>query len=111
LAVGCDYGVTLLMASDRGGFQEPATYSVGNEPSAVALGDFNGDGILDMAVANATSNTISILLGNGDGTFTAAATLAAAGPGAVIVADFNGDGKLDLAVSNSGSLTISIYLG
>ena len=49
-------------------FGSPTGYAVGTRPGAVATGDFNGDGILDLAVANTGSNDVSILLGNTDGT-------------------------------------------
>ena len=65
-------------------------------------GDFNGDGRLDLAVANSSSNTVSILLGNANGTFQAAQNFATgAGPMSVAVGDFNKDGKLDLATANA----------
>jgi len=86
--------------------------TVGLNPYSVAVGDFNGDGKPDLAVANNSSNTVSILLGNGDGTFTPAASPATGGkPYSVAVGDFNGDGKPDLAVANYGSNTVSILLG
>ena len=44
-------------------------FAVGNEPSAVVLGDVNGDRVLDLALANNGSNDVSVLLGNGDGSF------------------------------------------
>ena len=50
----------------------PCNYGAGHEPVSVAVGDFNGDGKLDLAVANYESNNVSMLLGNGDGTFQAA---------------------------------------
>ena len=66
------------------------------------MGDFNGDGKPDLAVANSGSNNVSVLLGNGDGTFQAAVNYAAGNaPNSVAVGDFNGDGKADLAVANS----------
>src|SRR5213592_2792100 len=66
----------------------------------------------DLAVANFDSSTISVLLGNGDGTFRAAPTVAAGpNPFAVVVGDFNGDGKLDLAVADHGSNTVLVLLG
>ena len=68
----------------------------------VAVGDFNGDGNLDLAVANEVSGTVAVLLGNGNGTFAAATTFSTGGsdPDSLAVGDFNGDGKLDLAVAN-----------
>jgi FG-GAP repeat protein len=50
-------------------FQAAGNYAVGAGPRSVAMGDFNGDGKLDLAVANQNSNDVSVLLGNGDGTF------------------------------------------
>jgi hypothetical protein len=74
--------------------------------------DFNGDGKLDLALANYFGNTVSILLGNGDGTFTAGATpVTGRDPEWVAAGDFNGDGKVDLAVSNYEDNTVSILLG
>ena len=86
---------------------------MGNFPEAVRIGDFNSDGLLDLAVANAKDNTISILLGNGDGTFTASGSPVPVGafPFFLAVADFNGDGTADIAVSNENDSTVSILLG
>ena len=68
---------------------------VGNSPRSVIHGDFNGDGILDIALANINSNTISVLLGNGDGSYHAAVTYATgASPYAIARGDFNGDATL-----------------
>ena len=77
-----------------------------------AVGDFNGDGIPDLAVADPNSGKVSIYLGKGDGTFGTPSTLiTGAGYNTVAVADFNKDGKLDLAVTNSSGNTVSIFLG
>jgi hypothetical protein len=91
-------------------FQTHADYAVGASPNSVVLGDFNGDGILDLAVANTGSNTVSVLLGNGAGGFGAATNFAVGtSPSAVTAGDFNNDGKLDLAVGNLA--TFSELLG
>jgi len=91
----------------------PSTnYTVGNSPTGVAIGNFTSNGIPDLAVVNKADNTVSILLGNGDGTFGAATTYPTGkGPVAVATGDFNLDGKLDLAVVNQTDNTVSILLG
>ena len=64
-------------------------------------GDFTGDGRTDLAVANAGSDDVSVLLGNGDGTFQPQVTYAVgSGPDAIVAGDFTGDGRTDLAVAN-----------
>ena len=80
-------------------------------PRALATGDFNGDGIPD--VAELDSASVVVLLGNGDGSFTAAAGGPANGqyPDAMTAGDFNGDGKLDLAVVNNATNSVTILLG
>jgi autotransporter-associated beta strand protein len=93
------------------GPQLPAT-TEGQVFSSLAIGDFNGDGLLDVAVTNYYSDTISVFLGAGDGTFGAPTTVAEGyTPYWVVVGDFNGDGKLDLAVSNVNSGYVGILLG
>src|ERR1700723_358186 len=89
-----------------------SSVAVGTQPTGLVTGDFNGDGKIDLAVANSGSNTVSILLGNGDGTFTAATPVAVgSGPAWLVTGDFNEVGILDLAVVHSGSNTVSILLG
>ena len=74
--------------------------------------DFNGDGKPDIAVENVGTHDVSVLLGNGDGTFQPAASYdAGTGPGGLAAGDFNGDGILDLAVVNHFSHNISVLLG
>src|SRR6266536_995671 len=93
-------------------FTAATNFAAGDGPSSVAAGDFNGDGRQDLAVANTFSNNVSILLGNGNGTFGAATNFAAGnGPLSVAVGDFNGDGRQDLAVVNRLSTNVSILLG
>ena len=94
--------VTILLGDGTGHFTAGSSPVTGLFPTAVAVGDFNGDGNLDLAVVNSGGNNVTILLGDGTGNFTAAASSPPTGqhPGSVAVGDFNGDGKLDLAVAN-----------
>jgi uncharacterized repeat protein (TIGR01451 family) len=97
-------------------FASPTSYPVGSNPVAIVVGDFNGDSKPDLAVANSTSANVSVLLGNGDGTFQSAKDSAAGtSPSTPAVADFNGDNKLDLIVTaedSSGTQTlVNLLLG
>jgi hypothetical protein len=111
-----DNEVIVLLGNGDGTFA-PAPGSpvmVGNFPNAVKIGDFNRDGFLDMAVANSYDNTVSIMLGNGDGTFTeASGSPVAVGefPFFLAVADYNGDGNPDFASANEADDTVSVMLG
>ena len=109
--------VSVLLANDDGTFRPAVTYAVGSEAGAIVSGDFNGDGKLDLAVTGRgydfhTGTTtdaavLSVLLGNGDGTFQPAAEFAVSGPsnvfplGAITTGDFNRDGDLDLAMAGT----------
>jgi hypothetical protein len=88
-------------------------FTVGTNPQTDVARDFNGDGKLDLAVADYSSNTVSVLLGNGDGTFQSSHVDYVTGtqPVGLVVGDFNRDGNLDLAVTNNGDNTVSILLG
>ena len=89
-----------------------STLTTGLSPYRMAQGDFNLDGKTDLAVANSGSSTVSIFMGNGDGTFQAAQNISVSNyPFSVSVGDFNGDGKPDLAVGFESSVGISILLG
>ncbi len=92
--------------------QQPVSYATADTPSAVAHGDFNGDGKPDLVTANYEANAVSVLLNNGNGGFNPAVNYNAGGnPKAVAVGDLNGDGKLDLVVANLTSFDLSIFLG
>jgi hypothetical protein len=86
-------------------------------PDAIVAGDFNGDGTPDIAVANAnnansSNNTVSVLLGNGDGSFRLVGSYPTGNnPAGIAAGDLNGDTRLDLVVANKGSGTISVLLG
>jgi hypothetical protein len=91
-------------------------FTVGNNPFDLVAADFNGDGKKDLAVANRGSNTVSILIGNGAGSFASPATVAVGNaPSQIAAGDFNGDGKLDLITNNtggsSGLVSLSILTG
>jgi uncharacterized protein (TIGR03437 family) len=107
--------VYVLLGKGDGTFQAPRSLAAGRGAYAVTVGDFNSDGKLDMAVANnfevPLQNDVSLLLGNGDGTFAAAVPLGAGNnPVSVVAADFSGDGKMDFAVANNGSPFASVLI-
>src|SRR5262249_42858225 len=107
-----DSSVSVLLGNGDGTFQSAVNFGAGRAPVSVAVGDFNGDGVQDLAVANAVSNDVSVLLGNGDGTFQSAVNFGAGtNTVSVAVADFNGDGVQDLAVANGSSFMVSGMLG
>lgn len=85
---------------------------VGDYPYSVVVGDFNGDGIPDLAAGNIINSNVSILLGKGDGAFTAEPNLdMGSAPQSLVVADFNGDGLPDLAVVSGSSVLVFIGKG
>src|SRR5437867_297413 len=97
-------------------FAAKQDFATGTSPLSVTVGDLNGDGKLDLAVANQTSNTVSVLLnttapGAATPSFAAKQDFATGTtPLSVTVGDLNGDGKLDLAVANQDANTVSALL-
>jgi len=107
--------IAVVLGNGNGTFQAPVFYTVGtgvNTPTSLTTGDFNHDGNLDVAVANTGDDTVSILLGNGSGSLTAAGTAINVGriPEAIRAGDFNSDGYSDLAVANYHDGTVSILV-
>jgi hypothetical protein len=101
-----------LTLAQTGPFVNLAANPVGKVPAGVAIGDINGDGKPDLAVANDLSNTVSILLGNGDGSYQPAKTISVGNnPQHPVLADVNNDGKADLIVGNLGDQTIEVLIG
>src|SRR5439155_1623497 len=101
-------------------FGVKSSYATSDGPLSVAIGDLNGDGKPDLAVGNngphspdttANTSTVSVLLGNGDGTFGGKADYGTGKTAKVGIGELNGDGKPDLAVANVGDGTVSVLLG
>jgi len=111
-----DNNVTVLLGDGTGGFSAASgsPFPAGSDPQSVVVGDFNGDGKPDLAIANGGSSNVTVLLGNGTGGFAAAPgspVPVGSGPRSLAVGDFNGDGKLDLAVANYNDNTVTVLLG
>ena len=92
-------------------FYPAVNYDSGGDTARLAIGDLNGDGYLDIAVANGGTDNVSVLLGNGDGTFQTALNYGVGGPIFVTIGDLNGDGAPDLALANNLSDYVSVLLG
>jgi len=98
--------VSVLLGNSDGTFQGEVSYPAGSTAYQVVVGDFNGDGLIDLATANMQANSASVLLGNGAGIFAAPINIPIAGsPAAMAAADFNSDGRLDLVLASPGSTT------
>lgn len=93
-------------------FYHFASYTVGKNPTSIATADFNQDGLTDLVTTNIGNNTLSLLFGNGDGTFKEHIQIPVAKePRALALDDFNGDSLVDIAVACSGSDQIAIFFG
>ena len=92
-------------------FAPQTTFATGNMPNAVAIGDLDGDGDLDLAVTNEADDTVSILLNNGVAVFALGSSPGTGfTPNSVAIGNFDGDADLDLAVTNGAANTLSILL-
>jgi hypothetical protein len=109
-AGGAGGSVGVLLGNGDGTFKTVVKYYAGgNQTSSVAVSDLNGDGMLDLVVANSNgTNNIGVLLGNGDGTFRPVVTYSSGGGAAesVWIADVNEDGKRDILVAVNSSCTL-----
>jgi sugar lactone lactonase YvrE len=104
--------IPLDSATLTNSFAAAQDYAAGTNPYGVATADLNGDGIPDLAVANNSVATVSVLLGRGDGTFATAVPYSVGNPpSAIVIGDFNRDGIPDLAVANYDNNIVSILLG
>lgn len=112
-ASGTPGKVDILMGVGKGGFSAPAEYVVGKGPKSMGTGDFDGDGKMDLAVANqgnsGIDDRISILFGDGQGLFPRLNnTIAAVSPRGLVVSDFDSDGKPDIVTSDFSLGLISL---
>jgi large repetitive protein len=104
--------VSVLLGRGDGTFLPAVAVPVGDYPYPITIGDFNGDGHLDIVTGNDGSNDLSLLLGHGDGTFAPEVRIPAGStPYGVAAADFNRDGHLDIASANFQSNDLTIVLG
>jgi len=105
-----NYSVSVFLGKGDGTFQTRLDNAVGARADGVTAADFNGDGLLDLAVTRYYQNTVAVLLGNGDGTFQPLVEFATApNPWGITTGDVNADGRLDLAVRSPSS--VSVLLG
>ncbi|MEQ8317846.1 MAG: FG-GAP-like repeat-containing protein [Phycisphaerales bacterium] len=105
---------SVLLNNGDGTFGARVEYDTPNGPEGVAIGDLNSDGVPDLATVNgqaSSANRVSVLIGNGDGTFAPRTNyLVGAAPASVAMGDLNGDGALDLATANSNGDSVSVLL-
>jgi hypothetical protein len=97
--------LSVLLNRGDGTFQPAQNYQISQFPSALAVGDFNGDGNLDLVMGNRVNHTVSVFLGNGDGTFQPPVTtsVGSVGPSSIAVGKFTGDGFSDLALGGTAT--------
>lgn len=110
---GQGQGVSILLGNGDGTFAPPEFFETDEYGTSIVAGDFTGDGVLDLAVANSYSSSVSILLGDGRGGFTVLSPIPlldqVSGQLSITEGDF-GNGKVDLAVANQGSNSVSILM-
>ena len=105
------YTVSVLINRGDGTFRAKRDYRAGNGPFSIAIGDVNGDGRRDLAVAVVSGNGVSVLLNKGNGTFLPRRDYRTGRePWSVAIADLTGDGKRDLATANSVANSVSVLV-
>ena len=103
--------ISIFMGNGDGTFQPPTTIGLpaGSEPDAIVAGDFLGNGHTDLAVADAGTNSVGIILNNGDGKFQVLPPIAVgATPVSITEGDFENNGRIDLAVADIGSGDVTV---
>jgi len=107
---GSTSSIAILRGRGDGTFAAPTFVGLGASAFDVAVGDLNGDGIQDMATANADAGTISVILSHGDGTFAPSTSLSVGGyPYSIALSDLDGDGTADIVAGRAGAQVISVY--
>ena len=111
LPVAMNSTVSVLFGDGKGGFAQRMPLEIGVVGRGTGVADFNGDGALDLVIANNNSNSVSILLGDGKGRFESKVNVrVGTNPRKLAVGDLNGDNKADIVTPNTGSNNVSILI-
>jgi hypothetical protein len=107
--------VFVVLGTGKGSFGKATEFTIENPANLITVGDFNGDGKLDLAASNggffSSSGKVSVLLGEGDGSFNPSTNFSVGNrPASMAVGDFNRDGKQDIATANSDSNNVSVLV-
>ena len=103
--------VSVLLNTGNGTFGTATSHGVGILPTSIAAGDLNGDGALDLVVANGNTGDFNLLVNDGHGAYTTTRhDVVGAFPQSVVLSDLNGDGNLDLVTANGDAMDLSVLL-
>ncbi|MEK7299709.1 MAG: VCBS repeat-containing protein, partial [Nitrospirota bacterium] len=118
IGLGCVLAIGMWSCTKADPYQPPdlfyyyASYKVGKNPTTITTGDFNHDTFTDLITTNISSNTLSILLGNGDGSFSDQTQIKVClEPRTLVMADFNHDTHADIVLACSGGDEIAFLMG